>query len=304
MTDLSVNLAGIDFKNPVCTSSGTCNFGRELNHFYDISRLGGLFTKGTTIKPCMGNPTPRVIETPSGMINSVGMHNPGIDAVLRTELPWLVKHDLAVIANVVGFSIEEYVEVASRLDGFPGLDGLELNISCPNIEDGLAYGSIPSEAAKLVSKVRRCTKLPLFVKLTPNTVNICDVARAVEDAGADALTVMNTLVGMLIDIEKKRPKLGNVMGGMCGPAIKPAALCAVWQIYQITKLPIVGVGGIRFAEDTIEFLMAGASAVAVGSGNLVDPMCTMRIIDGLDAWLGTHGYTSVKEIIGIANSKK
>lgn len=304
MADLSNTLAGIEFKNPVCTSSGTCGFGRELNRFFDLNRLGGIFAKGTTLEPRLGNPTPRVLETPAGMINSVGLQNPGVDAIMKNDLPWLCQFNLAKFVNIAGNTADDFAEVASRLDGFEGLDGLELNISCPNVENGLAFASLPKEAEKLVGMVRKRTKLPLFVKLSPNTLDMREVAKAVEGAGADALTVMNTLIGMLIDIERKKPTLGNIMGGMCGPATKPAALRMVWEVYQITNLPIVGVGGITTAEDAIEFMMAGASAVAVGSGNLVNPMITMEIIGGIDAWLDAHGYSSVKGIIGVANSKK
>ena len=237
MADLSNTLAGIKFKNPVCTSSGTCGFGRELNQFFDISNLGGIFAKGTTLEPRLGNIAPRVLETPAGMINSVGLQNPGIDAVLKTDLPWLTQHDLAVFVNIAGNTVDDFAEVAARLDGFPGLDGLELNISCPNVDGGLAFGSTPCEAAKLVAAVRKRTNLPLFVKLTPNTLDIREVALAVEAEGADALTVMNTLIGMLIDIEKARPRLSKTMGGLCGPATKPVALRMVWEVYQATKLP-------------------------------------------------------------------
>jgi len=303
MADLSNTLAGVCFKNPVTTSSGTCGFGRELNEFYDLSRLGGIFAKGTTLEPRSGNPTPRVLETPAGMINSVGLQNPGVEAVLKKELPWLTQFDLAKFVNIAGNTVEDYAEVAARLDGFPGLDGLELNISCPNVDGGLAFGSTPHEAEKLVRAVRRRTSLPLFVKLTPNTLDIRDVAMAVEQAGADALTVMNTLIGMLIDVERAKPLLSKKTGGLCGPATKPVALRMVYEVYHVTKLPIVGVGGITTALDAVEFLMAGASAIAVGSGNLVNPMITMEIIDGLNDWLDVHHYKSVKEIIGLANPR-
>lgn len=300
MADLSVNLAGIPFKNPVCVSSGTCGYGRELNGFYDLSRLGGIFAKGTTITPRPGNPLPRIAETPSGMINAVGLENPGIDAVIARELPWLVRHDLCVFLNIAGDTAEEYAEICAKLEGVPGLKGIELNISCPNVKNGLAFGSTPEGAFEVVSLCRKRTSLPLFVKLTPNVTDIAVIVRAVEDAGADALTVMNTLVGMVIDIEKKRPLLGNTMGGLCGPATFPVALRMAYQVSQMTALPIVGVGGIASVEDAVAFFMAGADAIAVGTGNLVTPMLTMELIEGLNAWLDGHGYHSLKEITGAA----
>lgn len=300
MADLGVKLAGISFKNPVCLSSGTCGYGRELNEFYDIGKLGGIFAKGTTLEPRLGNPLPRIAETPCGMINAVGLQNPGIDAVIKHELPWLVQHDLCVFLNIAGNTAEEYAELCGRLDGFPGLRGIELNISCPNVKDGLAFGSTPEGAAEVVSACRKRTSLPLFVKLTPNVTDISIIVRAVEDAGADALTVMNTLVGMVIDIEKRRPLLGNIMGGLCGPATMPVALRVVYQVAQMTALPIVGVGGIASVEDAVAFFLAGANAIAIGTGNLVTPMLTMEIIQGLSAWLDSHGHESLEEIIGAA----
>ena len=300
MADLRIEVAGVSFKNPVCVSSGTCGYGRELNEFYDLSRLGGIFAKGTTITPRMGNPLPRIAETPSGLLNAVGLENPGIDAVIQRELPWLVEHDLCVFLNIAGNTADEYAEICGKLDHVAGLKGIELNISCPNISNGLAFGSTPEGAYEVVKKCRNCTDLPLFVKLTPNVTDISVIVRAVEEAGADALTVMNTLIGMVIDIEKKRPLLGNVVGGLCGPATRPVALRMVYQIAQMTNLPIVGVGGIASVEDAIAFFMAGADVIAVGTGNLVTPMLTMDLIDGISNWLDKHGYSCLQQIIGLA----
>ena len=300
MADLRVDLAGIQFKNPVCVSSGTCGYGRELNEFYDISRLGGIFAKGTTITPRMGNPLPRIAETPSGLINAVGLENPGIEKVISTELPWLVSHDLCVFQNIAGNTAEEYAYICERLDEVKGLKGIELNVSCPNVNNGLSLGSTPEDAYEVVSKCRRRTKLPLFVKLTPNVTDISVIVKAVEDAGADAITVMNTMIGMTIDIERKKPLLGNTMGGLCGPATFPVALRMTYQVAQLTKLPIVGVGGIASTDDAIAFFMAGANAIAVGTGNLVTPMLTMELIDGISEWLDRHNYNSVNDIVGVA----
>jgi len=300
MADLSTNLAGLSLKNPVCVSSGTCGYGRELNEFYDLARLGGIFAKGTTVTPRPGNPLPRIAETPSGLLNAVGLENPGIDTVIARELPWLVQHDLCVCLNIAGNTVEEYAQMCRKLDQVPGLSGIELNISCPNVASGLAFGSTPDGAYEVVSACRKATALPLFVKLTPNVTDISVIVRAVEDAGADVLTVMNTLIGMVIDIERKRPLLGNTVGGLCGPATMPVALRMVYQVAQMTALPIVGVGGIASAEDAIAFFMAGASAVAVGTGNLVTPMLTMELIDGISDWLDRHRYSSLRQIIGAA----
>ena len=300
MANLKTVIAGIPFKNPVCVSSGTCGYGRELNAFYDISRLGAIFAKGTTIAPRPGNPLPRIAETPSGLLNAVGLENPGIDAVVEHELPWLLQHDLCVFLNIAGNTSAEYAAICEKLDKVPGMAGVELNISCPNVSNGLAFGSTPEGAYEVVSACRRATSLPLFVKLTPNVTDISVIVRAVEDAGADALTVMNTLMGMVIDIERKTPLLGNVIGGLCGPATRPVALRMVYQIAQMTSLPIVGVGGIASAEDAIAFFMAGANAVAIGTGNLVTPMLTMEVIDGISSWLDRHGYQDLQEIIGAA----
>ena len=304
MADLSMKIAGISFKNPVCVSSGTCGYGRELNEFYDISRLGGIFAKGTTITPRPGNPLPRIAETPSGLINAVGLENPGIDAVIARELPWLIQHNLCVCLNIAGNTPDEYARMCEKLDRVPGLSGIELNISCPNVSSGLAFGSTPEGAYEVVSACRKQTSLPLFVKLTPNVTDISVIVQAVEEAKADVLTVMNTLVGMVIDIERQRPLLGNTMGGLCGPATLPVALWMVYQVAQMTQLPIVGVGGIASVEDAVAFFMAGASAVAVGTGNLVTPMLTMELIDGISNWLDRHNYENLQQIIGAALPKK
>lgn len=304
MADLQTTIAGITLKNPVCAASGTCGYGRELSEFYDLSRLGGIFAKGTTLEPRTGNPLPRIAETPSGLLNAVGLENPGIDAVLERELPWLTQQGLAVFLNIAGNTVEDYAQLCARLDGFPGLSGLELNISCPNVTNGMAFGSAPRDAAKVVRACKKRTSLPLFVKLTPKVTDLIAIVRAVEAEGADALTLMNTYMGMMIDVERQAPVLGNVAGGLCGPAILPLALYTVYQVAQKTKLPIVGVGGIASAEDAIAFLMAGARAVAIGSGNLVSPMRTPKIAEGIGLWLDAHGHERLEEIIGIAQRRR
>lgn len=304
MADLHISLAGVEFKNPVCVSSGTCGYGQELNEFYDISRLGGIFAKGTTITPRPGNPLPRIAETPGGMLNAVGLENPGIDHVIEHELKWLTEKNLCVIQNIAGNTVEEYATICEKLDGIKGLAGIELNISCPNVESGLAFGSTPEGAYEVVKACRARTSHPLFVKITPNVTDLSVIIKAIEEGGADVITVMNTLIGMMLDIENHKPVLGNVIGGLCGPATLPVALRVTYQVAQMTNLPIVGVGGIASTEDAIAFFQAGASAVAVGTGNLVTPMLTMELIDGINDWLDNHNYTSLKDIIGIALPKK
>ena len=300
MADLAVEIAGIKFKNPVCTSSGTCGFGRELAKFYDLERIGGIFAKGTTLEPRLGNAMPRIVECSSGLLNAVGLQNPGIDAIMKEDLPWLVQQKTAVLVNIAGNTADDFAAVAAKLDGFPGLNGLELNISCPNVRGGVSFGSDPKTAAEVVAKVRKKTSLPIFVKLTPNVTDMGAIAKAVEEAGADALTVMNTYIGMVIDIEQGKPLLGNRVGGLCGPAIRPLAVNMVWQMAKVTKLPIVGVGGIFCAKDALEFFMAGATAVAIGSANMVNPMAAVEVAAGIGTWLNEHGYAGIHDIIGLA----
>lgn len=299
MANLAVEVAGIKMKNPIMVASGCFGFGQEYNRFYDLSRLGGIMTKGTTLEPKLGNPPPRIAETPAGMLNSIGLQNPGVEKVISEELPWLSQFDVQVIVNISGYSIAEFEELAQRLDGVPGVAGLELNISCPNIKGGgMAFGTDPHSAAQVVKSVRAKTKLPLIVKLSPNVTEITEIAKAVESAGADGVSLINTLLGMAIDIKKRRPVLANVMGGLSGPAVKPVAVRMVYQVYRAVKIPIIGMGGITTFEDVVEFMLAGADAVAIGAGNFLDPYLPLKIIEDLEGWLLKEGIKDIGEIIG------
>lgn len=301
MANLAVNFAGISMKNPVFTASGTCGFGKELNNIFPIEKLGGMMVKGTTLQPRLGNDGPRIAETPSGVLNCVGLQNPGIDNVLAEQLPWVLQHDLAVLANIAGSAPEDYAELAARLDGVEGLAGLEVNISCPNVKaGGMAHGAAPDTAAAVVRAVREATKLPIVVKLTPNVTDVTVIARAVEEAGADAISMINTFLAMEIDIRRRKPLLGNVTGGLSGPAIRPIAVRMVWQTAQAVKIPIIGMGGISSGADALQFMMAGASAVAIGAATMVEPTAGLRIIDEINAWLDKEGVADINEIVGAA----
>ncbi len=294
---LRTDVGRVALANPVLTASGTFGSGKEYEDFVDLAALGGVVTKSVTLQPTRGNPPPRVVETPAGMLNAIGLQNEGLDAFLRDLLPPLRHGARRVIVNIAGRTAEEYIALAKGLDG-SGVDALEVNISCPNVKQGgLAFGTQSETAAALVERVRRATDLPLWVKLTPNVTDITAIARAVEAAGADTLTVANTFLGMAIDVETRRPLLANVTGGLSGPAVHPLALRLVWQVRQAVSVPIVGVGGVARARDVIDFLLAGASAVEVGTMNFVEPDRTMRLIDELRAWVGNHA-TSVSELIG------
>lgn len=299
MSELNVDVAGIKMKNPVMMASGTFGFGREYSQFYDLNLLGAIVVKGTTLEPRLGNPAPRIAETPSGMLNSVGLENPGVQHIIEEEIPWLSQFDVPIIVNINGYSFEEYWELAARLQGVPGIAALEVNISCPNVKKGgMSFGTDPRMAAQVVEGVKRNTKLPLIVKLSPNVTDITDIARAVEDAGADGISLINTILAMAINIRTRRPVLSNVTGGMSGPAVKPIALRMVWQVAQVVKIPIVGMGGILTAEDAIEFLLAGATAVAIGAGNFYNLLAAVEVIDGLKDWLKQEGIDDVRQLIG------
>src|SRR5574342_1008135 len=280
--DLSIDFAGIKLKNPMLTASGTFGYGEEFAEFVDLNKLGGVIVKGISLKPIKGNPPPRIWETPSGMLNAIGLENPGVDAFLRDKLPFLRRFDTAVIVNIFGYSMEEYVGVAERLDGVPGVAGLEVNISCPNVKaGGIAFGSDVQASRALLSAVRRATKLPVIAKLSPNVTDVTGFAAAARDAGCDGLSLINTLLGMSIDVRCRRPRLANCTGGLSGPAIRPVAVRMVWQAAKAVKLPIIGMGGIVTAEDAVEFLLAGATAVAIGTASFVDPASALKVIEGL-----------------------
>ena len=289
--------------NPLIPASGTFGFGYEFAEIYDINVLGSFSFKGTTLEPRFGNPTPRIAECPSGMLNAVGLQNPGVERVISEELPKLrqVFHK-PVMANVSGFSIEEYVKTVERLDGEEDIGWFEVNISCPNVHGGgMSFGTSPEAAGEVTRAVRRVTKKPLIIKLSPNVTDIVSIAKACEAEGADGISLINTLLGMRIDLRKKKPIIANKTGGFSGPAIKPVAVRMVYQVYDAVKIPIVGMGGITTAEDVIEFMLAGASAVEVGAANLVDPYASKKIIDTLPAVMEKYGITNLKDIIGGAH---
>ena len=303
MGRLSVNLCGIELDNPVIPASGTFGYGHEFSELFDLDRLGTFSFKGTTSAPRIGNPTPRIAEANAGMLNAVGLQNPGVDAVIETELPKLKKvFHKPVIANVSGFSVEEYASVCAKLDQEPQVGWLEVNVSCPNVHGGgMSFGTDPDAAAAVTRAVKAVTTKPVIVKLTPNVTDIVSVARACEEAGADALSLINTVLAMRIDLKTRRPVLANVTGGLSGPAVLPLALRMVWQVYEAVKIPILGIGGISSAEDVCEMLLAGASAVQVGAANLVDPFACIRIIDTLPALLDRLGVQNIQELIGGAH---
>lgn len=297
--DLSVDFAGIKLKNPVLTASGTFGYGEEFADIIDLNKLGGIIVKGISLKPINGNPPPRIWETPSGMLNAIGLENPGVDVFLRDKLPFLRNYDTAVLVNIFGYSLEEYVGVAERLDGVPGLSGLEVNISCPNVKaGGIVFGADLKAAFDLLSAVRKATRLPVIAKLSPNVTDITAFAKVARDAGCDGLSLINTLLGMAIDIRSRRPRLANRTGGLSGPAIRPVAVRMVWQAAKAVDLPIIGMGGIMTHEDALEFILAGASAVAVGTANFVNPRATLDIIGGMEAFLTREGIGSVRELVG------
>jgi dihydroorotate dehydrogenase (NAD+) catalytic subunit len=307
--DLSLDLApgrkrGLPLANPVMTASGTFGNGIDYLKVFDIQRLGAIVSKAVTLRPRRGNVQPRIAETPAGMINSIGLQNIGVEAILRDVAPVWATWRVPVIVNVAGESIADYAELASRLDAAPGVSALELNVSCPNVDDGLEFGTDPRSAAALTDAVRRRTTLPLIVKLTPNVTSIVDMARAVLDAGADALTLINTFPALAIDVEARRPALGWGSGGLSGPALKPIALKMVYEVSSAVDAPVIGCGGVSTAEDAIEYLMAGASAVQVGTATFRNPRAALEVLEGLEAWLAAHAVERLDEITGCAHRER
>lgn len=295
----AVNIAGMRLQNPVLTASGTFGYAREFDPLIDLNRLGGIIVKGLALKPVKGNPPPRIVETACGMLNAIGLENVGIDAFVADKMPFLRTLTPPVIANIYGTSVEEYAELAGRLDAVDGVAGVEVNISCPNVKaGGVAFGADPAAAGSVVQAVRRSTRKPVIVKLSPNVTDITVIARSVEAAGADALSLINTLIGMAIDVETRRPKLANITGGLSGPAVKPVALRMVWQVARATRLPVIGIGGIMTAEDAVEFFIAGARAVQVGTANFVNPRSTIEIIEGIERYLERHGIADIAQLVG------
>jgi dihydroorotate dehydrogenase (NAD+) catalytic subunit len=300
--DVSVDLGrGLVLRNPMMVASGTFGYGVEYGEVVDVNRLGAICSKGTTLKPRIGNPPPRVTETPAGMLNSIGLQNPGVDAVLEKYAERWASWNVPVLVNVAGESVDDYAEVARRLDGHPGVAGIELNISCPNVgAGGLQFALDASAAAEVTAAVRRATELPLMVKLSPAATDVRGIAKAVANAGADSISATNTLPGMAMDRHRRRPLLGNVYGGLSGPALKPVALRVVYEVAQVVKIPIVAIGGVGSLDDVLDFLYAGAAAVQVGTAVFADPVLPLRLADELAAWCADNGYASHRDIMGAA----
>jgi dihydroorotate dehydrogenase (NAD+) catalytic subunit len=297
--DLSVNIAGISLRNPVMTASGTFGYGEEFSEYVDLEKIGAIVTKGLSIKPKAGNSMPRIVETPGGMLNAIGLQNVGIEKFIEEKVPFLRKVATPVIVNFFGNTVEEYAALAERLDAIAEVAGIEVNISCPNVKHGgIVFGTDPKAAYSVVRAVRAATKKPLIVKLSPNVTDIVEMASACAEAGADALSLINTLTGMAIDLKTRRPALANVTGGLSGPAIKPVALRMVWQVSRAVNLPLIGIGGITTATDVLEFLLAGATAVQVGTANFMSPAASQKIAEGLETYLRENGINDVKELIG------
>ncbi len=299
VVDMGVRIGALELRNPVMTASGTFASGREYADFVDLACLGALVTKGVSLEPQLGNPSPRVAETASGMLNSIGLQNPGLDAFIANDLAWLSDIDVPVIVNVHGHAAEEFASICERLDAVTCVDGFELNVSCPNVNaGGMAFGTSCNAVAAVTAAARAATRKPLIVKLTPNVTDVAEVARAAEAAGADGLSLINTLLGMAIDAVTMRPKLARVVGGLSGPAIKPVALRMVWQVAGAVAVPVIGMGGIMTPMDAAEFMLAGATAVAVGTANFVDPATTVRVVDGLEDYCRQRGISRIADLTG------
>ena len=296
--NLKVNIAGLELKNPVIAASGTFGFGREYSRYFDLNALGGISVKGLTLKPRKGNPPPRIAETPMGILNSVGLQNPGIETFIEKEIPFLRKFDTAIIANASGNSLEDYERIVEMLSD-SDIDAIELNLSCPNVKEGcMVFGTSAQGINTVVSRVKKLAKKPLIVKLTPNVTDIAEMAKAAEAAGADSVSLINTLLGMAIDAKTRRPVLGNVTGGLSGPAVKPVALRMVYEVSKAVSIPVIGMGGISNGTDAVEFLPAGASAVMVGTAGFVDPMAWVNTVEGIKAYMQENNVSSVTELIG------
>ena len=296
---ISVDIAGVELKNPVMAASGTFGYGEELVPLLDLNRLGAIITKGISLEPMEGNPPPRIVETAGGMINSIGLQNVGLQAFIREKLPFLRQFTTPVIANIFGGTVRDFGELAERLDDIPGLAALEVNISCPNVaKGGVLFGADPKMAHHVVRTVRRSTHRPIIVKLSPNVTDITIIAKAVEQAGGDAISLTNTLMAMAIDVKSRRPLLRTIVGGLSGPAIKPVALRLVWQAVNAAEIPVIGIGGIMTAEDALEYIIAGARAVQVGTANFVKPTACLEIIDGIEAYLRENGFQDIGQLTG------
>ncbi len=295
---LAVEIAGIRMKNPVMTASGTFGYAQEFEKYMDLNRLGAIVVKTITRLPRPGNPPPRVVETPAGMLNAIGLQNVGIEAFIREKLPYLRQLDPPLIVNVAGESVEDFRELTKRISDQEGVAGIELNVSCPNVSGGLDFSSDPQLAYRVVKAAREATPLPVIPKLSPNVTDIVAIARAAADAGADAISLINTLVGMAVDVRTRRPKIGNVTGGLSGPAIRPVAVRMVWQVARAVSLPIIGMGGIMAADDAVEFLLVGATAVAVGTASFIDPTAAVQVIEGLEHYSAANGISDIRQLVG------
>jgi len=299
MTNLSVNIAGLRFKNPVTTASGTFGYGEEFQDFMDVGKIGGIFVKAVTGSNREGNPYPRMAETSSGMLNAVGLQNKGVAYFIQDIYPRICHYDTHIIVNVSGSTVEEYIQVAERINELEKIPAIELNISCPNVKQGgMAFGTVPALSCEVTREVRKVYKKTLIVKLSPNVTSITEIAKSVVDGGADAVSLINTLLGMAIDAETRRPVLSTITGGLSGPAIKPVALRMVWQVHKAVAVPVIGVGGIMNATDAIEFLLAGATAIQVGTANFIDPLASVNIVNGIEEYLRRHKIQDVNELIG------
>jgi dihydroorotate dehydrogenase (NAD+) catalytic subunit len=297
--NLAVTIGGLALQNPVMTASGTFGYAREFESLVDLNRLGAIIVKGLALKPVKGNPPPRIVETACGMLNAIGLENVGIDAFENEKMPFLRTLRPPVIANIYGTSIEEYAALAERIDALEGIAAVEVNISCPNVKaGGVVFGVDPLAAARVVKAVRDRTRKTVIVKLSPNVTDVTVIARSVEQAGADALSLINTITGMAIDIETRRPRLANITGGLSGPAIKPVALRMVWQVARTVRVPVIGIGGIRRAEDAVEFFIAGATAVQIGTANFIDPRTALDVIAGIERYLRQHGIQDIADLVG------
>ncbi len=297
--DLAVQLGPLRLKNPVMTASGTFGYGEEYSDFFDLRRLGAVVVKGISCKPRAGNPPPRLVETPAGMINAIGLENVGVERFLSIKLPFLRDLGVPAIVNIFGNTMEEYAELAARLDGAPGIAAIEINVSCPNVkEGGMVFGTDPAMTSMVVKAVRRSTRLPVITKLTPNVTSIPEIAKAARGAGSDIISCINTVAAMSVDIFSRRPRLANIFGGLSGPAVKPVALRCVYEVTRAVDCPVIGIGGIANATDALEFLLVGASAVQVGTANFINPACTTEIIDGIERFLKVEGISNIKNYIG------
>jgi dihydroorotate dehydrogenase (NAD+) catalytic subunit len=297
--NISVDIGGLTLKNPVMTASGTFSYGAEFKDLMDLNRLGGIIVKGLSLKPQKGNPPPRIVETACGMLNAIGLENVGIEAFIAEKLPFLKTIDAPVIANIYGQSIEEYAALAARIDAVADIAGIELNISCPNVKSGgVAFGVDPDVAENVVARVREQTTKPLMVKLSPNVTDVVDIAKRVASGGADSISLINTITGMAVDLQARKPILANITGGLSGPAIKPIALRMVWQVAQVVDIPVIGIGGIMTAADALEFILVGAAAIQVGTANFVNPAVAVEIIDGIQAYLVEHDIYDIAALQG------